>query len=65
MEEQQTFSTKEFASLVNREVRTLYIWARTGKLIPQKDFANRNIYTSADYEKVMNRKYLDDSKGEV
>ena len=48
-----TYTTKEFAKLVKREVRTLYSWERSGKLVPQKDFSGRNIYTDKDYEKVM------------
>lgn len=57
MENVRTFSTDEFALLVKRKPRTLYAWARSGKLVPQKDFANRNMYTEDDYKKVMNRTF--------
>jgi DNA-binding transcriptional MerR regulator len=47
------YSTKQFAQMVGRETRTLYTWARAGKLIPKKDFNGRNVYTATDYAIVM------------
>lgn len=46
----KTYTTKEFAALINRETRTLYSWERSGKLIPKKDFNGRNIYTEEHLE---------------
>lgn len=57
MSDVRTFSTDEFALLVKRKPRTLYAWARSGKLIPKKDFSNRNVYTEDDYKKVTNRTF--------
>ena len=54
---QCTFTAKEFALLVNRDVRTLYMWSREGKLNPSRDFSGRYIYTPEDFEKVMGRPY--------
>lgn len=56
---QRTFTAKEFARLVNRDVRTLYMWSREEKLIPSKDFSGRYIYTPEDYEKVTGRPYVE------
>lgn len=53
-----TFSTREFARLVNRQESTLYEWKRTGKLVPNKDFSGRYVYTDLDYEKVMRKPYV-------
>lgn len=50
--EKRTYTTKEFAKLVKRETRTLYSWQRTKKLVPQKDFNGRNIYTEEHYMRV-------------
>lgn len=49
----RTFSTKEFADLVGRQPRTIYGWERSGKLVPNKDFNGRNIYTPEHYQMVM------------
>jgi DNA-binding transcriptional MerR regulator len=57
---EKTYTTKEFAQIVGRKTRTLYIWDRSGKLIPKKDFNGRNIYTQEDYLKVMGSQ-LDDN----
>lgn len=57
---QRTFSSKEFAELVNRDVRTLYMWAREGKLDPKRDFSGRYQYTEKDYETVTGRPYVED-----
>lgn len=51
------FSTQEFAILVGRKQSTVYSWAYTGRLIPQKDFCGRNIFTEEDYEKVMGKPF--------
>lgn len=51
----QTYTTKEFAELVGRQTRTLYLWEQQGKLVPKKDFNGRNIYFDSDYEKVMGK----------
>lgn len=55
MENNITFSTREFAELVNREPRTIYTWIRQGRLIPKKDFRSRLYFTPEDYEKVMGK----------
>lgn len=44
-----TFTTAEFAELVNRSIRTLQIWASTDKLKPIKDAKGNNVYTYSDY----------------
>lgn len=56
---QRTFTAKEFAILVNRDVRTLYMWSREGKLVPERDFSGRYIYSTEDYEKVTGRPYVE------
>jgi DNA-binding transcriptional MerR regulator len=48
----RTFTTKEFAELLGRKTRTLYSWQRSGKLVPQKSWDGRNIYTTEDYKTV-------------
>jgi DNA-binding transcriptional MerR regulator len=53
---QDRYTTKQFAQMVGRETRTLYSWAREGRLVPKKDFNNRNIYTPEDYITVMEGK---------
>lgn len=55
----RTFTAKEFAELVGRDIRTLYMWDREGKLVARRDFSNRYIYTTEDYEKVMGRPYIE------
>lgn len=53
----RTFSAKEFARLINREVRTLYTWKSEGRLVPTIDFTGRYIYTEDDFEEVMGIPY--------
>lgn len=49
----RNYTTEEFAKLVNRKPRTLYLWARQSKLVPKKDFSGRNVYTDDDLAKVL------------
>jgi DNA-binding transcriptional MerR regulator len=49
---QESYTTKQFASLVNRDHRTLYKWHSDGKLIANKDFNGRNVYTPEHLAKV-------------
>lgn len=56
---QRTFTAKEFASLVNRDVRTLYMWSREGKLVPNKDFSGRYSYSTDDYKLVTGKDYVE------
>jgi DNA-binding transcriptional MerR regulator len=55
---ERTYTTKEFAELVGRQTRTLYLWEQQGKLVPKKDFNGRNIYTEEDYEIVMGKQMV-------
>lgn len=57
LEPQRTFTAKEFARLINREVRTLYTWKSEGRLVPNTDFIGRYIYTEEDFEKVTGLAY--------
>ena len=53
----RTFTSQEFATLVKRDVRTLYAWKREGRLVPRLDFSNRYVYDEEDYELVMGKPY--------
>lgn len=56
----RTFTSEEFAQMVNKRIRTLYSWNESGKLIAKKDFSGNYFYTPEDYEKVMNRPFVEE-----
>lgn len=49
----ETFTTREFAELVNRNPRTIYLWVQQGKIKPERDFNGRYFFTPQHYEQVM------------
>lgn len=58
----ETFTTREFAELVNREPRTIYLWIQQGKIKPERDFRNRYFFTRKHYEAVMGIPLADGSE---
>lgn len=62
---QRTFTAKEFASMVKRDVRTLYMWSREGKLVAEKDFSGRYCYTTKDYETVTGRPFIEQEHAHI
>lgn len=49
----QVYKPKEFAKLINVSVATLQRWDREGKLVANRNPADRRFYTQEHYNKVM------------
>ena len=49
----QIYKPKDFAKLINVSVATLQRWDKEGKLVANRNPANRRFYTEEHYNKVM------------